>query len=86
MPPLVLERMELVTERMESGVSQVLMVEVSLRMSSSVRIPVDFESRLILEGAMLSMSVSMLSSDCARRRFVSTTAGRSRYIGRLLSK
>lgn len=61
---------------------QDLMIVASLNASSSVRIPVDFDKRLILDGAMLSVSVvSMLSSDCARRRFVKTTADRLWNIG-----
>lgn len=76
--------MELVRESMESGVVHSRML--SLKPSSSVRIPVDLESRLRLEGAMLtaSVSVSMLSSDCTLRMFGTTMAGCSVNLGTLL--
>lgn len=78
------EAVELDAESMESGVVQSLVW--SLRTSSSVRIPVDLESILMLEGAMLtaSVSVSMLSSDCTLRMFGTTIAGCSVNPGTLL--
>lgn len=77
---------ELATEWVEWGVTQILIVVESLGISSSVRMPVDLESMLMLEGAMLSVSVSMLSSDWARERFVNTTPDRLWNIGRVVSK
>lgn len=72
-------------DRRDSGVRHVGMV-TSLSSSSSVRIPVDLERLLMLDWAMLSVSVSILSSECTLRRFVRTTAGWLRYMGTVVSK
>ena len=82
--PLLLPEVE-GTDKSDSGVRHVGIV-ASLSSSSSVSMPVDLERLLTLDWAMLSVSVSMLSSEWTLRRFVSTTAGRLWYIGTDASK
>ena len=72
-------------DKSDSGVRHVGMI-ASLNSSSSVSIPVDLDRLLMLDCAMLSVSVSMLSSEWTLRRFVSTTAGRLWYMGTDASK